>query len=158
MMLYASSCERPSKSSARVFLPSAVSNSYSFSTRTQGRSRRALVISSFRFACSASSFASSARASCHSSRVPTLCSGISSPSSPTPALLTSRIHLGIGRYWAHELRLPTTRKLIATFPHLHLLSSSRLVRDDQHACARRAAVNQTQRCLRAAGKQPPSGA
>src|SRR5229473_532052 len=86
MILYASSCERPSKSSARVFLPSSVSNSYSFSTRTQGRSRRVLVISSFRFACSASSFASSSRATCHSSRVPILCSSISSPSSPIQAL------------------------------------------------------------------------
>src|SRR5207249_1833106 len=79
MMLYASSCERPSKSSARVLLPSSVSNSYSFSTGTQGRSRRFLLISSFRSACSASSLASSSRAACHSSWVPTLCSGISSP-------------------------------------------------------------------------------
>src|SRR5712691_4209090 len=76
MMLYASSCERPSKSSARVFLPSSVSNSYSFSTGTQGRSRRCLLISSFRSACSASSLASSSRATCHFSRVPILCSGI----------------------------------------------------------------------------------
>src|SRR5207302_4640070 len=75
-----------SKSSARVFLPSSVSNSYSFSTGTQGRSRRLLLISSSRFACSASSLASSSRATCHSSRVPILCSGISSPSSPIPVL------------------------------------------------------------------------
>src|SRR5918994_450419 len=105
MMLYASSCERPSKSSARVFLPSSVSNSYSFSTGTQGRSRCFCLISSFRSACSPSSLASSSRASCHSSRVPILRSGISSPSSPTkrsreptssdrtlPALTAARTH------------------------------------------------------------------
>src|SRR6266516_7404044 len=80
MMLYASSCERPSKSSARLFLPSSVSNSYSFSTGTQGSARRFLLTSSFRSACSASSLASSSRAACHSSRVPILCLGISSPS------------------------------------------------------------------------------
>src|SRR6266480_218372 len=83
MMLYASSCERPSKSSPRVFLPCSVSNSYAFSTGTQGRSRRFLLISSFRSACSASSLASPSRATCHSLRVPILCSGISSPSIPT---------------------------------------------------------------------------
>src|SRR6185312_8886127 len=86
MMLYPSSCERPSKSSARVFLPSSVSNSYSFSTGTQGRSRRFFLISSFLCACSPSSLASSSRAACHSSRVPILCSGISSP------------FVGLGRY------------------------------------------------------------
>src|SRR6266852_4662586 len=86
MMLYASSCERPSKSSASVFLPSSVSNSYSFSTGTQGSSRRFPLISSFRSACSDSSLASSTRAACHSSRVPILCSGIASSSSPTRAL------------------------------------------------------------------------
>src|SRR3984893_11069614 len=53
MMWEARSCERPSKSSASVFLPSSVSNSYSFSTGTQGRSSRFLLISSFRRACSA---------------------------------------------------------------------------------------------------------
>src|SRR5919198_675645 len=79
MTLYASSCERPSKRSARVFLPSSVSNSYSFSTRTHGSSRRFCLISWSRSACSASSFASSSRAPCHSSRVPVLCSGISIP-------------------------------------------------------------------------------
>src|SRR5918996_682961 len=78
MMLQASSCERPSKSSASVLLPSSVSNSYSFSTGTQGSSRRFLRIPWFRSACSASSFASSARAASHSSRVPILCSRISS--------------------------------------------------------------------------------
>ena len=61
-------------------MPSSVSNSYSFSTGTQGSSSRFLLISSFRSACSASSFASSSRAACHSSRVPIVCSGISSPS------------------------------------------------------------------------------
>src|SRR5439155_154663 len=101
MMLYASSCERPSKSSARVFLPSSVSNVYSFSTATQGRSRRLFLISSFRSACSASSLASSSRAACHSSWVPTLCSGISSPSR------------WLGRYRDHEMRLEASVKLIA---------------------------------------------
>ena len=37
-------------------------------------------------------------------------------------------------------------------------SPSALVRDDQHARARGGAVNQPQRCLRAAGKQVPAGA
>src|SRR5436190_11363294 len=78
MTLYASSCDRPSKSSASVLLPSSVSNSYSFSTGTHGSSRRFCLISSLRCACSPSSFASSFRAACHSSRVPIFCSGISS--------------------------------------------------------------------------------
>ena len=38
------------------------------------------------------------------------------------------------------------------------LLPSTLVRGDQHARARGAAVNEPKRCLRAAGKQPPSGA
>src|SRR5918996_2983681 len=113
MMLYASSCERPSKNSARVFLPSSVSNSYSFSTGTQGRSRRFLLISSFRSACSASSLASSSRAACHSSRVPILCSGISSPSVGLERSRASRIHRRMGRYRDQEMRPAATRKLIA---------------------------------------------
>src|SRR5215210_8759948 len=76
MMLYARSCERPSKSSASVFFPSSVSNSYSFSTGTQGSCRRCSVTFRPSSACSASSFASSSRAACHSSRVPIVCSGI----------------------------------------------------------------------------------
>jgi hypothetical protein len=100
-MLYASSCDRPSKSSARVFLPSSVSNSYSFSTGTQGRSRRLLLISSFRSPCSASSLASS-----------------SAPSSRTRR---------IGRYRDHEMRLAGTPKLIATvLGARHFMSEIRL--------------------------------
>src|SRR6266513_2627009 len=76
MMLYARSCERPSNNSASVFLPSSVSNSYSFSTGTQGSSSRFFLASSLSCACSASSFASSSRAACQSSRVAILCSGI----------------------------------------------------------------------------------
>src|SRR5215217_1886527 len=76
MMLYARSCERPSKSSASVFFPSSVSNRYSFSTGTHGSCRRCSVTLRPSAACSASSFASSSRAACHSSRVPVLCSGI----------------------------------------------------------------------------------
>src|SRR5919109_5091425 len=76
MMLYASSCERPSKSSASVFLPSSVSNSYSLSTGTHGSERRCSTTFSPSSACSASSFASSSRACRHSSRVPILCSDI----------------------------------------------------------------------------------
>src|SRR3954447_12454682 len=79
MMLYARSCERPSKRSSSVFLPSWVSNSYSFSTGTHGSSRRFSLALRPSSACSASSFASSSRAACHSSRVPTLCSGIPLP-------------------------------------------------------------------------------
>src|SRR5947208_10450528 len=123
MMLYASSCERPSKSSARVFLPSSVSNSYSFSTGTHGRSRRLLLISSFRSACSDSSLASSSLAACHSSRVPILGSAISSPS------------VGLEQPHAngsdcrtlgdHETRPAATRKLIATIlePQLALTAT-----------------------------------
>src|SRR5437588_1383716 len=76
MMLYARSCERPSKSSASVLFPSSVSNWYSFSTGTQGSWRRCWVTLWSSSACSASSFASSSRAACHSSRVPILCAGI----------------------------------------------------------------------------------
>src|SRR5918996_645540 len=89
MMLYASSCDLPSNRSARVFLPSSVSNSYSFSTGTHGSSSRFLLISSFRSACSASSFANSSRAACHSSRVPILCPAISFPSVSSVALADS---------------------------------------------------------------------
>src|SRR5881275_403431 len=113
MMLYASSCERPSKSSARVFLPSSVSNSYSFSTGTQGRSRRLFLISSFRSACSASSFASSSRAACHSSRVPIFCSGISSPFLFGLSRSVASNPSWVGRYRDHELRPLAPRKLIA---------------------------------------------
>src|SRR6266516_2785664 len=135
MMLEASSCERPSKSSARVFLPSSVSNAYSFSTGTQGRSRRFLLTSSFRSACSASSLASSSRATCHSSRVPTLCSGISSPfSSARPAGRDSRrlvrlfridgrpgcVHQSDGAILLVKLeqRLERLRLLVHSFPRV----------------------------------------
>src|SRR5919199_6537848 len=80
MMLYARSCERPSNSSASVFFPSSVSNSYCFSTGTHGSSRRFSVTFCPSSAYSASSFASSSRAACHSSRVPTLCSVMASSS------------------------------------------------------------------------------
>src|SRR3954451_18957585 len=81
MMLYASSCERPSKSSSSVFFPSSVSNTYSFSTGTQGSSRRFSAALRPSSPCSASSFASSSRAACHSSCVPTVCSVIALPPS-----------------------------------------------------------------------------
>src|SRR6266550_5952267 len=113
MMLYARSCERPSKSSARVFLPSSVSNSYSFSTLTQGRSRRFFLISSFRSACSASSLASSSRATCHSSRVSILCSGISSPSSQAPAPPREPYPWSDRTLPDHEMSPAATRKLVA---------------------------------------------
>src|SRR3954470_19067514 len=76
MMLYANSCERPSKSSASVFFPSSVSNSYSVSTGTQGSSRRCSVALRRSSPASASRFASSSRAACHSSRVAIVWSGI----------------------------------------------------------------------------------
>src|SRR5438477_11812316 len=116
MMLYASSCERPSKSSASFFLPSSVSNSYSFSTGTQGRSSRLLLISSFRSACSPSSLASSSRAACHSSRFPILCSGISSPS----------VRSSDSRYGYHELDLPGSRN---SSPQPHEAESARMTVD-----------------------------
>src|SRR5215216_4151677 len=133
MMLYASSCERPSKSSARDFLPSSVSNSYSFSTGTQGRSRRLLLISSFRSACSASSLASSSRAACHSLRVAILSSGISSPSVGFERSRASRSHRRIGRYRDHEIRLAATRKLIASvLEHALDLIENRAYRQGTH--------------------------
>src|SRR5690348_3048312 len=46
MKWYTASCVRPSKSSTSVFVPSSVSNRYSFSTWTQGSSRRCWAISS----------------------------------------------------------------------------------------------------------------
>src|SRR3954447_14664818 len=72
------SCERPSKRSARAFVPSFVSNPYSFSTGTQGSSRLFLASSSLRRVSSFSSFSSSSRSDCHSSCVPILCSVITS--------------------------------------------------------------------------------
>src|SRR5919197_3894627 len=110
MMLYARSCERPSNSSARVFLPSSVSNSYSFSTGTQGSSRRLRLTSSPRCACSASSFASSSRAACHSSRVPILCSGISSSFRLGPSRSKSIVRKLPG---PRAMRPPPAPKLIA---------------------------------------------
>src|SRR5919109_2392040 len=95
MMLYASSCERPSKSSTSVFLPSSVSNSYSFSTGTQGSSSRFFLISSLSCACSASRLASSSRAACHSSRVPILCSGIFFPPLHLGRSRRERVHVGL---------------------------------------------------------------
>src|SRR5665809_31416 len=69
-----SSCERPSKRSDSDLVPSSVSKPYSFSTGTQGRSRRFFVSSSLRRVSSFSRWSSSSRAACHSSRVPILCS------------------------------------------------------------------------------------
>src|SRR5438034_8866634 len=66
-----SSCERPSNSSGSDFGPPSVANLYSFSTGTQGSSRRC---SSTRFACfssSRSAASSCLRATCHSCSVPT---------------------------------------------------------------------------------------
>src|SRR5260370_1277224 len=97
MRLEARSCERPSKSSASVFLPSSVSNSYLFSTGTQGSSRRFLLISSFRSACSASSLARSSRAACHSQLVALLrlhTSNTSCASLPHGPLAAPRSTLG----------------------------------------------------------------
>src|SRR5215208_3367118 len=73
-----SSCERPSKSSASDLVPASVSKLYSFSTGTHGRSRRFFVSSSFRRVSSFSSASSLSRSACHSSWVPTACSGIAS--------------------------------------------------------------------------------
>src|SRR3954447_24898774 len=100
MMLQARSCERPSKSSASVFLPSWVSNTYSFSTGTQGSSRRFSAALRPSSPCSASSFASSSRAACHSSWVPTLCSAIAlPPSSGSQKCRPARAAELIGRAW-----------------------------------------------------------
>src|SRR5260370_30449684 len=112
MMLYASSCERPSKSSPSVFLPSSVSNSYSYTTRTQGSSRRFLWLSSFSSSCSPSSFASSSRAACHSSWVPILCSDISKPPVGLERFGGAEPDLQTRRYRDHRLRPLMARKLI----------------------------------------------
>src|SRR5215510_2408911 len=66
------SWERPSKSSARVFFPSSVSKTYSFSIRTHGSSCRWRASSSLRRVSSFSAASSSSRAASHSSRVPFL--------------------------------------------------------------------------------------
>src|SRR5919199_3356446 len=71
-----SSCERPSKRSARDLVPSSVSKLYSFSTGTQGSCRRRSASSSFRRVSSFSFASSSSRSACHSSCVPILCSVI----------------------------------------------------------------------------------
>src|SRR6266545_2031328 len=74
-----SSCERTPKRSASDLVPSAVSKLYSFSTGTQGSSRRFCASSSLRRVSSFSSASSSCRAASNSSCVPTLCSGIAFP-------------------------------------------------------------------------------
>src|SRR3979411_658015 len=71
-----SSCERPSKSSARDLVPSAVSKLYSFSTGTHGSSRRLRASWSLRRVSSFSSLSRASRSACHSSWVPILCSVI----------------------------------------------------------------------------------
>src|ERR671932_1464455 len=130
MMLYARSCERPSNSSASVFFPSSVSNSYSFSTGTQGSSSRFFLTSSLSCACSPSSFASSSRAACHSSRVPTFCSGISLLLSSYG--ITNRTGLGVETH-----RCPRV-----TSPAMQLLDRRTLLgagpRDDEDLRARKA--------------------
>ena len=71
------------------------------------------MISSFRSACSASSFASSSRAACHSSRVPIVCSGISSPpvlSSAAPGAIESTVSRTLP---GHRMRPAAPRKLIS---------------------------------------------
>src|ERR671932_203351 len=120
MMLYARSCERPSNSSASVFFPSSVSNSYSFSTGTQGSSSRFFLTSSLSCACSPSSFASSSRAACHSSRVPTFCSGISLLLSSYG--ITNRTGLGVEthrcpRVTSPAMQLLDRRTLLGADPH-----------------------------------------
>src|SRR5215204_2975695 len=70
------SWEQPSNSSASVRVPSSVSKRYSFSSGTQGSSRRWRASSSPIRVCSFSRWSSSWRAACHSSRLPILCSVI----------------------------------------------------------------------------------
>src|SRR6266536_1331424 len=79
MKWYIRSCEHPSKSSARELVPSAVSKLYSFSTGTQGSSRRLRASSSLRRVSSFSSLSSASRSACHSSWVPILCPVIDAP-------------------------------------------------------------------------------
>src|ERR671936_430291 len=74
-----SSCERPSKSSARDLVPSAVSRLSSLSTGTQGSSRRLRASSSSRRVSSFSCLSSASRSACHSSWVPILCPVIDAP-------------------------------------------------------------------------------
>src|SRR6266511_1147528 len=66
------SCDRPSNSSASAREPSSVSKRYSFSSCTQGSSRRCRAISSPSRVCSFSRASSASRAASHSSRVPVL--------------------------------------------------------------------------------------
>src|SRR5262249_43320951 len=81
---------------------------YSFSTGTHGSSRRCSMTLRFSSACSASSFASSARAACHSSRVPIL-SGIR---------LSSRGVVGYDASWLRNSSVASSRTsaLLDEFP------------------------------------------
>src|SRR5829696_3084481 len=101
-----SSCERPSKSSGRDFVPASVSKRYSFSTGTHGSSERLLASASLRRVSSFSSASSSSRAACHSSLVPIVWSAIGSPPSgrlesllpvETPAIAGTERSIGSGK-------------------------------------------------------------
>src|SRR5215207_2645384 len=91
-----SSCERPPNSSASDLVPSTVSKLYSFSTGTQGSSRRFRASSSPRRVSSFSSPSSSSRAACHSSCVPTFCCVIALPPISARVPLSSRCFVQIG--------------------------------------------------------------
>src|SRR6266581_3189189 len=74
------SCERPRKRSFSEALPSSVSNRYSLSIRTHGRSCRRRASSSLRRVSSFSALSSSSRAASHSLRVPVVCFVMAFPS------------------------------------------------------------------------------
>src|SRR5712692_3174846 len=110
------SCDLPSKSSARVLMPSSVSKLYSFSTRTHGSSRRCRARSSPIRVCSFSRARSASRAANHSSRLATLWSVIlssaelTSPSSdigpiPNEALCRAKLPPAQGQLTPHSLTL-----------------------------------------------------
>src|SRR5262249_3559632 len=114
MKWYTSSCERPSKSSARVLVPSSVSKRYSVSIGTQGSSRRLPASSSPARPYSFSAWTSSRLAVSHSSRVPVRCSVIRHPfhssRSPYPYIV-SKMANDAFRALAHPLRRDIVERL-----------------------------------------------
>src|ERR687888_1808939 len=93
------SCERPSNSSARVRVPSSVSKRYTFSSGTQGSSRRCRASSSPSRVCSFSRASSAARAASHSSRLPILRSVIGVLSFPSSMVVCRKGRSRVLLFW-----------------------------------------------------------
>src|SRR3954452_4974347 len=112
MKWYTSSCERPSNSSARDLVPSAVSKLYSFSTGTQGSSWRFRASSSLRRVSFFSSASSSSRAVWYSSCVPIRCSVIAlPPESSECAYIVSTMANDLFKALGHPIRRDIVERL-----------------------------------------------